>query len=885
MRKGFKEIIKNNEYNNISIRIINDTKKAGVRKVIDHNQNKNKNKNISVNIPYNHLNYYNGQNNTTSTTSSVYTIPNSNRQNKIIFGTGKNSALINKISSENLKKISKKLKEIKHYGSSSNFKRGENKNHHTIFISKKEDSTVVNLNKNRYDATNNGYTQIKPVNQLRSHNSSNAAFLKNLKEPETRKGSLIYSVNNITQNINNKNIINNYIFESNTYRNPYVKTPNFKYYNEFMTYNSNNTNNNYIKKRNNDDNNNKIYYNNTLTTINEIKNGNLLSYRLNRKDLENMKNSKKLSTNNSSRGENLIYNPLKNKSFINEIPKSNFIRYGSKDRIFEKTNPKLNINFTKINYVKDNRTFKNIIRVSSSPKDNILEKNRIENNNINDIKLSNVNQKNIGRKENNKSSNDITNGIINKNYTRDIKEKERKEELRPLYNKANLKELINKSVDNKDNKRTKINTKINDIRSNIHIIKEFSREKYDKNKENGEYINNEIKEEEKEESFNKNEGENSKSSNNSGNKENEKNLLNTNDYQKILVKKKLNTQKNRNIRPNINNKTFSLRKEEPLDSVRKNKHFMKKKILLNLEKKLKTETKEKEEKKINNIYHNPGENKKNSEDSKEESDSKFRASEKIKSIIMGKNYDTLKKKTRISLTAKKDFSKFFNPEPNDSNSINKINTKHINYKGIKYRLISSLSVKDQLRKYILGRKKNLDKSINKYQYNDDDDKSYSNFTHTARKENTINNYTYLELKDIKNIKRDTFITLHSIGGIRNDSRFEDFEPSSTMINLKEKEFTPFVSTHPEKKFKKRGLSRLKGKSERKIRGIKIEGNTDNIEYYPYNRLNLSSFKNKNPFLGRSTTNIFNRIKKAKANLSKQYSERNLRKIFKGKFDL
>ena len=252
---------------------------------------------------------------------------------------------------------------------------------------------------------------------------------------------------------------------------------------------------------------------------------------------------------------------------------------------------------------------------------------------------------------------------------------------------------------------------------------------------------------------------------------------------------------------------------------------------------------------------------------------------------MGKNYDTLKKKTRISLTAKKDFSKFFNPEPNDTNSINKINTKHINYKGIKYRLISSLSVKDQLRKYILGRKKNLDKSINKYQYNDDDDKSYSNFTHTARKENTINNYTYLELKDIKNIKRDTFITLHSIGGIRNDSRFEDFEPSSTMINLKEKEFTPFVSTHPEKKFKKRGLSRLKGKSERKIRGIKIEGNTDNIEYYPYNRLNLSSFKNKNPFLGRSTTNIFNRIKKAKANLSKQYSERNLRKIFKGKFDL
>ena len=43
----------------------------------------------------------------------------------------------------------------------------------------------------------------------------------------------------------------------------------------------------------------------------------------------------------------------------------------------------------------------------------------------------------------------------------------------------------------------------------------------------------------------------------------------------------------------------------------------------------------------------------------------------------------------------------FNSEPRDSNSKNEINTKHINYKGVNYRLVSSLSVKDQLRKYIL----------------------------------------------------------------------------------------------------------------------------------------------------------------------------------------
>ena len=142
----------------------------------------------------------------------------------------------------------------------------------------------------------------------------------------------------------------------------------------------------------------------------------------------------------------------------------------------------------------------------------------------------------------------------------------------------------------------------------------------------------------------------------------------------------------------------------------------------------------------------------------------------------------------------------FNSETMDSNSKNEINTKHISYKGVNYRLVSSLSVKDQLRKYILRRKKNM----NKYQYNDDDELSMSNYTHTARKDNNLNNYTYLELKDIKNIKRDTFITLHSVGRIKdNESRFDDLEHSSAFIDFKDKEFKTYVSTHPEKKFKKR----------------------------------------------------------------------------------
>ena len=226
----------------------------------------------------------------------------------------------------------------------------------------------------------------------------------------------------------------------------------------------------------------------------------------------------------------------------------------------------------------------------------------------------------------------------------------------------------------------------------------------------------------------------------------------------------------------------------------------------------------------------------------------------------------------------------FNSEPRDSNSKNEINTKHINYKGVNYRLVSSLSVKDQLRKYILGRKKNMDRSMNKYQYNDDDEISISNYTHTAKKENTINNYTYLELKDIKNIKKDTFITLHSVGRIKDESRFDDSEHSSAFIDFKDKEFKTYVSTHPQKKFKKRGIKHFRGKSERRISGIKIVGNSDTIEYR-FDKSNLRTIK-ENPFMGKSTRNIFHGRKTGnQRKLKRDISDKNLEDVFKRKFNL
>ena len=831
----FKELVKNNEYNNISIKYINDSKRGEIRRAVEQNQNRNKK--ITINIPYNHLsnNYFP---NKTINSIVVNTNPSNTRQNKIFVFPSKKNSMINKITTANLRKIGKKLKEIKHYESSSNFKRGENTDNHKIYISKNDDYPKSNLKKYQYEIDNK-YTQIMPVNKLSGHLTSKINSLhKRIKEPERRKSSLIYSINNITQNINNKNIINNYIFDSNTYTHPnVVQTTNFKYYNEFVTYNINqnrdsNYNNNYTIKKNDDDNLNKLYFNNTLTTIKDIKNGNLLTQRLNRKDLEKLKSSKILTSHSSSKGKNLFFNPMMNRSFIEEIPKRSLIKYGSKDRIYERI------------YETDNN-FKNVIRVSSTSNRNIPV-----NNNENKRKIK-INKK-------------IINGSNYHNYIGNTGIKFSKDDLKSLMLKNHIKDILNKSMDNKEIKIKKINPRAYLFHNNIYLKNQLSQKIYNND-------NQESKAERQK--LNKIEEENSKYDSNSGSKNEkislDKNIKNKILFKKIIVNKTLNTEKNKIKIPTYSSKTFNTNNQEQKEILRKINR--------------------------NNNIHNYVNSKENktlqleSEINKainknDEKNTKLQISEKIKSVILDKNNDLFNKKPKISLTTKKDLRNMFNSEPRDSNSKNEINTKHINYKGVNYRLVSSLSVKDQLRKYILGRKKNMDRSMNKYQYNDDDEISISNYTHTAKKENTINNYTYLELKDIKNIKKDTFITLHSVGRIKDESRFDDSEHSSAFIDFKDKEFKTYVSTHPQKKFKKRGIKHFRGKSERRISGIKIVGNSDTIEYR-FDKTNLRTIK-ENPFMGKSTRNIFHGRKSGnQKKLKRDISDKNLEAIFKRKYNL
>ena len=802
LREEFKERIKNNEYNNISIRIINESRNEGLKKLVDHNQKWNKN--ISINIPYSHNNNYNYHNEIPS--PGLRTNPNNSLQNNLIIGLRKN-ALINKISASNLQKISKKLKELKHFGSSSDVKRGGNKSNHIIYISKTKDSTIQNLKQNNNE-TNVNYTQIKPVNKLSSHLTSKTNFLnQRMKQPERRRSSLISQTNN--HSIHNINITNNYIYDSNIYKNPIGNKPITKNYYESMTYdiknnnNTDNNNNDYIDnnltKRNVT--NNKIYFNNSLFTINEIKKGNLLLHKLNKKDLLNMKNNK-MVTSNSVKGE-AFYNSLTDKKLsIKNKAKVHHIKYISKDSNFLTINPKFKLSINQLKHLKDSKSFQNLLRISNSSKSNT----------INNIKTSDNNIKNIQNQENNKINDDFIPIMNYQRYIRNARIRNYNDKTKPFLNNSNIKEIINRSMDHKNNRRSRIKFG----NKNFHVIKNLSAEKKmkDEVKDNKELDYERISEEE-----------DSKLDSNSEQEKNDNININNNQFRKKFLNKNL---------------------------ISKNK---KEKNLLKHIKEVETNNN------IDNIDNSP-ENKKdqftiarkNSFRLTEDNDLKPQFTKKIKTVIMEKNpNDIFQEKSNISLTQKKDIKQLFNTEAKEENSKNEINTKHINYKGIKYRLVNSLSVKDQLRKYISDRNKTFDKFNKKFQFNDEDENSMSNYTHTAKKDKILNNYTYLELKDIKNIKRDNFITLHSVGGLKDGSRFDEFDSSSTFADLKYKIFKPYVSTHPSKKFKKRGLISSRVKSARKISGIKIVGNSGIIEYQ-FDRINLSALKNS-PFLGKSMRNI------------------------------
>ena len=846
-REGFKEIIKNNEYNNISLRIINDRKREGIKNVIDHT--KKIKQNISIKIPFNPL-----KNNTILSTN-----PSDIRPNKI---TVNKNIIMNKNSSNNLKIKTKNLNELKYYSSSTNVQKPKDnlQKNHFIYISKRKDSSM-SINE-KYQSEINNYdnynTQAMTVTKLSRNNlkKNNDLIYKQIIIPQKRNSSIFNTNGEINQN-NNINVYTNYENNSNTYRDPNINSTSLKNYN-CLTHNvRKNKNINEIRQKNN-----KMFFNNTLTTVDEVKNNNLISHRINRKDLENLKNKNSVNVYKSSKGDNFFFNPIKHNSFIKEIPKNPHARYGSKDSLFEKININKNTNIISItNINNNNQSHKNIIKIPNSFNKNIIYNN--SNNNITKISQNNIYPEN---KENKKINLNIINSINNQTMKNLGDKNNNRNNTNFILNKTNIRDIINKSMDSKE-----IKTPIIDNKNIVFIRKELSSQFKNKERENKEYIKEKIKEEKDEDSSNKSIKEENDLIQEKKHKKKRKHQQKDENGNKILfINRRLlfdfsNHSSNKDIIKNTTTDIGQQKHKEPIDSIRKvNRNKIQKK-LFELKKHQKKEGTSSNIQNIENI-NNSNENKKENIETKniniitEIKNNKLQISERIKQMLMNKKIKANIPMTNITFTAKKNMKNYFNTETSETKDTNddfesrlKKKLKQLNLKDLnQHRLINSLSVKDNLRKHILNRKKFLNTNLKKYQYNDDDEESMNkDRTKTAKK---INNYTYLELKDIKNSKRDNFITLHSIGGGYNDSRFDDMEPSSlTHMDLNFKEFKPYTALHPNKKYKKRGLGNFRMNSERKISGIKIVGNTDSIEYQ-YDKFNFRTLK-KDSIFGQSMRNI------------------------------
>jgi len=826
IREDFKEIIKNNEYNNISIRVIKTGKYEDTKSIISYNQIPKQT------FPHNYSSKTTPIMKKNSQTS--FNNPQDNKKLKVL--DFKNNQIINKITTSDLRKFGKKLIRLKHIESSNDFEKNIQKDHHAIYISKNFDSSKNNIIES--NNINNNISQITPKNKLYTNLVKRPNRLNNIQShPKGKNFSNLYSIN--IQNIDNKYIITNPGFDTNTYRNSNFQQTNFQNYN-ILTFNPKKESNDKIPRNKRKEN--KIYYNNTLTTINDIKKENLLQNEPNRKVSENLKQTKISAINTSLKEENFFFNPLKNYTVKNVMPKHSFNTYGSKDNIYESMAPKANINLNKVIHNKSPQNFRTFTEKSKIPTDNIKYKNNNFYYITNEVRnIINVQPK-LKTSNSNLESNLEDKNVINS---------------KRLLKKNDIRKIMNKSFDFNILNHPKIYGR-NNILNQINKIN------------NNEYVNSRIKEEEKEDSFNTDE-----EKSNGKNREKLKYNKIPKDKTKIIKKNKRLIKFNQNGEINRNIIYRSQQKQkEPSDSVRRVI-----KIKKNLLKRRDGNLKNINIYYIDNANININETKnqninttsKSTYNLKDNENLKTEMSEKINYAISNIKDNRPKIKINMPLTVNKNLNDYLDKDQKDNIDKETKKETRLNLKSIDF-----TKIKDYFKKNLLNRKIHLTKSLNKYQYIDEDQKR-DNITMTDEK---LSNYTYLELKDIKNIKRDTFITLHSIGGLRDEKRIDDFDKMNMThkdFNFKEfKPYLPYVALHPNKKYKKRGLARFRVNSERKISGIKIIGNSDSIEY-KYDKYNFSTVKNRH-FQGKLIGKIHNEIKEVDVQLERDYSYKNLNQI-------
>ena len=830
IREDFKEIIKNNEYNNISIRVIKTGKYEDTKSIISYNQIPKQT------FPQNIINNYSSKITPIMKKNSQTSFNNPQDNKKLKVLDFKNNQIINKITTSNLRKFGKKLIGLKHIESSNDFEKNIQKDHHAIYISKNFDSLKNNIIES--NNINNNISQITPKNKLYTNLVKRPNRLNNIQShPKGKNFSNLYSIN--IQNIDNKYIITNPGFDTNTHRNSNFQQTNYQNYN-ILTFNPKKESNDKIPRNKRKEN--KIYYNNTLTTINDIKKENLLQNEPNRKVSENLKQTKISVMNTSLKEENFFFNPLKNYTVKNVMPKHSLNTYGSKDNIYESMAPKANININKVIHTKSPQNSRTFTQKSKIPTDNIKYKN----NNFYYITNKVRNIINVQPKLKTSNSN-LESNLEDKNVINSKR----------LLKKNDIRKTTNKSFDFNILNHPKIYGR-NNILNRINKIN------------NNEYVNSRIKEEEKEDSFNTDE-----EKSNGKNREKLKYNKIPKDKTKIIKKNKRLIKINQNGEINRNIIYRSQQKQkEPSDSVRRVI-----KIKKNLLKRRDGNLKNINIYNIDNANININETKnqninttsKNTYNLKDNENLKTEMSEKINYAISNIKDNRPKIKINMPLTVNKNLNDYLDKDQKDNIDKETKKETRLNLKSIDF-----MKIKNYFKKNLLKRKIHLTKSLNKYQYIDEDQKR-NNITMTDEK---LSNYTYLELKDIKNIKRDTFITLHSIGGLRDEKRIDDFDKMNMThkdFNFKEfKPYLPYVALHPNKKYKKRGLARFRVNSERKISGIKIIGNSDSIEY-KYDKYNFSTVKNRH-FQGKLIGKIHNEIKEVDVQLERDYSYKNLNQI-------
>ena len=830
IREDFKEIIKNNEYNNISIRVIKTGKYEDTKSIISYNQIPKQT------FPQNIINNYSSKTTPIMKKNSQTSFNNPQDNKKLKVLDFKNNQIINKITTSDLRKFGKKLIRLKHIESSNDFEKNIQKDHHAIYISKNFDSSKNNIIES--NNINNNISQITSKNKLYTNLVKRPNILNNIQShPKGKNFSNLYSIN--IQNIDNKYIITNPGFDTNTYRNSNFQQTNFQNYN-ILTFNPKKESNDKIPRNKRKEN--KIYYNNTLTTINDIKKENLLQNEPNRKVSENLKQTKISTINTSLKEENFFFNPLKNYTVKNVMPKHSLNTYGSKDNIYESMAPKANININKVIHTKSPQNSRTFTQKSKIPTDNIKYKN----NNFYYITNKVRNIINVQPKLKTSNSN-LESNLEDKNVINSKR----------LLKKNDIRKTTNKSFDFNILNHPKIYGR-NNILNRINKIN------------NNEYVNSRIKEEEKEDSFNTDE-----EKSNGKNREKLKYNKIPKDKTKIIKKNKRLIKFNQNGEINRNIIYRSQQKQkEPSDSVRRVI-----KIKKNLLKRRDGNLKNINIYYIDNANININETKnqninttsKSTYNLKDNENLKTEMSEKINYAISNIKDNRPKIKINMPLTVNKNLNDYLDKDQKDNIDKETKKETRLNLKSIDF-----TKIKNYFKKNLLNRKIHLTKSLNKYQYIDEDQKR-DNITMTDEK---LSNYTYLELKDIKNIKRDTFITLHSIGGLRDEKRIDDFDKMNMThkdFNFKEfKPYLPYVALHPNKKYKKRGLARFRVNSERKISGIKIIGNSDSIEY-KYDKYNFSTVKNRH-FQGKLIGKIHNEIKEVDVQLERDYSYKNLNQI-------